>query len=188
MNPLYLTVTGALAAAIALTFAIPALIRRARIDALATLPVAPVHRLRLPAGDVVLYLAGPLGTIGLGALSFELVDGSGDTMPSTPIVVRSRRSSGRWGVLLAVRRFQVPVGGEYEFHVAKIAADRDLSRCRLVLARPQDAGFALGIIAVVLAAVTLVVCSVLSLILWLSPGAMEQASPALPAAIFSKAR
>ena len=188
MNPLYLTVTGALAAAIALTFAIPALIRRARIDALATLPVAPVHRLRLPAGDVVLYLAGPLGTIGLGALSFELVDGSGDMMPSTPIVVRSRRSSGRWGVLLAVRRFQVPVGGEYEFHVAKIAADRDLSRCRLVLARPQDAGFALGIIAVVLAAVTLVVCSVLSLILWLSPGAMEQGSPALPAAIFSKAR
>ncbi len=72
MNPLYLTVTGAPAAAIALTFAIPALVRRGRIGALATLPVASLHRLELPAGGVVLQLAGPLGTIGMGALSFEL--------------------------------------------------------------------------------------------------------------------
>src|SRR5687768_7498941 len=122
MNLLYLTLTGALAAAIVLSFAIPALVRRARIDALATLPVAPLHRLDLPTGDLVLYLAGPLGTIGLGALSFELVNARGDMMPSTPIVMRSRRSSGRWGVLLAVRRFRVPVGGEYQFHVGGVAA------------------------------------------------------------------
>ena len=63
-----MTVPGALAAAIVPTLAIPALMRRARLHVLATLPVAPEHAVELPAGDAVRHLAGPLGVAGLGSL------------------------------------------------------------------------------------------------------------------------
>jgi hypothetical protein len=53
----YLTAAGAVLAAIALFFAIRSLIGRARLDALATLPIAPEHRLELPAGELVLHWA-----------------------------------------------------------------------------------------------------------------------------------
>ena len=168
----YLTATGAVLAAIALFFAIRSLIGRARLDALATLPIAPEHRLELPAGELVLHLGGRLGQRGLGDLSFELVDGAGGVVSGTPIVVRSRRSSARWGVLLAVRRFHVATTGTHRLRVRNIPTDRDLADCTVVLARPQDAGLVLGILGVVAAGVLLVLCSVLSLVLWLSPSAL----------------
>ena len=175
MNLLYLTAPGAILAAIALSFAIPALVRRARIDALATLPVAPEQRVELLAGDVILHLSGRLGTTKFASLSFELIDAAGGTVPSRIVVMRSRRSVGLFGVLLAVRRFRVPAAGSYKFRVTGITADRDYSDCRLVFARPQDAGLVLSVIGVVLSAVLLIVCTVLSLILWLSPAAMAAA-------------
>ena len=162
---------GAIVAAIALSFAVPALIRRARLAPIATVPIEPEHRLDLPAGELVLHLAGPLGQRGLGDLAFTLVDAAGAAVSSQPIVMRTKRSSGRWGVLLAVRRFDVRAAGAHRLTLAGIPAARDLSACAIVLARPQDAGLALSILAVVIAAVTLVACSVLSLILWLSPTA-----------------
>ena len=184
MDLLYLTAPGALASAIALSFAVPALVRRSRLDALATLTVVPEHRVELPAGDAVLHLAGPLGAVGLGPLSFELFDAAGNSVPSSPVLLRSRRSSDAWGVLLARHRFRVPQPGAYRLRVGGIATGRDLTDCRLVLARPQDVGLALSIVNVVLAAVMLIICSVLSLLLWLTPAAMA-ATPTEAAASVS---
>ena len=168
--PLFVvTAAGALAGAVALCFAIPALIRRARLDRLATLAIAPEHVVDLPAGEVVVHLAGPLGKRGLGDLSFALVDGAGVAVPGSAIVVRSRRSAAGGGVLLAVRRFALAARGAYRFLVSGIPAERDLSDCRIVLARAQDAGLVASILAVVIAAATFVACSVLSAILWSSP-------------------
>jgi hypothetical protein len=173
MNLLYLTVPAALAAALALAFAIPALVRRARLDTLATLVVAAEQRVELPAGEVVLHLAGPFGAVGLGSLSFDLIAADGTALPTSPVLVRSRRSSREWGVLLARQRFSVPSAGTYRLQVGGIqAAGRDLSRCRLLLARPQDAGLVLGILAVVFSAIAFIACSVLSLLFWFLPAAM----------------
>ena len=187
MGPILLTAAGAIAAAIALSFAIPALVRRAKIDALATLLIEPEQQVELPAGDVILHLAGPFGKIGLGSLSFQLISADGRSMPSEVIVFRSRRSSGLWGVLLAVRRFHIEANGEYRLKVTDIPAQRDLTDCRLVLARPQDAGLVLSILGVVVASVVLIVCSVLSLILWLSPAAFAQSATAADTALESSA-
>ena len=167
-----LTTAGAVVAAIALFFALRALLRQARLEPVATLAVAPEHRLELPAGELVLHLAGPFGKRGLGELSFALVDAAGNATPSMPIVMRSSRSSPRWGVLLAVRRFVVASPGACRLTIAGIPADRDLSDCAVVLARPQGAGLAVAIVAVVLSAVALVACTVLSALLWLSPSAL----------------
>ena len=172
MNLLYLTVPAALAAATALAFAIPALIRGARLVTLAALVVAPEQRVELPAGEIVLHLAGPFGARGLGALSFELVDAAGHAMPAAPVLMRSRRSSREWGVLLARQRFSVPRAGVYRLRVDGIEAGRDFSACRLLLARPQDTRLVLAILAVVFSAVAFVACSVLSLLLWFLPAAM----------------
>jgi hypothetical protein len=176
MSPLYLTIAAAIAAAIALPLAIRTLLRKARINPLATLSVAPAHVVDLPYGPIVLHLSGPLGTRKLSRLSFELCTASGAVVPSSAIVVRSGRSSALGRVMLSVRRFQLPVGGSYRLQVDGIDANADLSDCRLVLARPQDAGLALSILGVVATAVVLVVASVLSLILLLSPAAL--AAPA----------
>jgi hypothetical protein len=92
--------------------------------------------------------------------------------------MRSTRSSGQWGVLLAVRRFQLATAGICRLRVTGIPAGRDLSDCRIVLARPQDAGLVLSILGVVIAGVMLVVCTVFALILWLSPAALA-GSPVL---------
>jgi hypothetical protein len=173
MNPLYLAVTGAVIAAVALFLAVAALLKRARLDPLATLAVAAEHRLRLPAGELVLHLAGPFGKRGLGELSFRLVDSAGNAVPSSPLVVRTRRSTASGSVLLAVRRFVVSAEGAYRLVVTGIAADRDLSDCRIVLAPPQGPGLVIAILGVVAAAVALVVCSVLTLIVWLSPSALS---------------
>lgn len=172
MNLLYLTVPAALAAAAALAFAIPALIRRARLDTLATLVVTAEQRVELPAGEIVLHLAGPFGAVGLGSLSFALAGADGAALPTAPVLARSRRSSREWGVLLARQRFSVPQTGVYRLQVGGIQAGRDLSRCRLLLARPQDARLVLGILAVVFSAVAFIACSVLSLLFWLLPAAM----------------
>lgn len=85
MTLLYLTLAGAIAAAIALPFAIRSLIRRARLEALARLPVTREHQVNLPAGDVILHLSGPLGKIGLGHLSFALLDAGGISVPSAVV-------------------------------------------------------------------------------------------------------
>src|SRR5688500_431928 len=111
MNLLYVTAPAAVAAAAALGFAIPALVRRARLDRLATLAVAVEQPVELPAGEVVMHLAGPFGTTAFGALSFELVDPTGANVASTAILVRSSRSSLDANVLLAVRRFHPPQPG-----------------------------------------------------------------------------
>jgi hypothetical protein len=176
MSVLYITFAAAIAAAIALPLAIRTLLRKARISPLATLSVAPAHVLDLPSGPVVLHLSGPLGTTKLGGLSFQLCTPDGGAVPSSAIVVRSRRSSALGRVMVSLRRFQLPVAGSYRLQVDGIATNADLSDCRLVLARPQDAGMALSIVGVVVAAVVLVVASVLSLILLLSPAAL--AAPA----------
>ena len=186
MSVLYITIAAAIAAAIALPPAIRTLLRKARIDPLATLSVAPAHVLDLPSGPVVLHLSGPLGTTKLGGLSFQLCTPDGAVVPSSAIVVRSRRSALR-RVTLSLRRFQLPVAGSYRLQVDGIATNADLSDCRLVLARPQDAGLALSIVGVVVAAVVLVVASVVSLILLLSPAAVAAsasttAGPARPVA------
>ena len=47
-----MSVPGALAAAIVLTLAIPALVRRAKLHVLATLPVAPEHAVEPPASGL----------------------------------------------------------------------------------------------------------------------------------------
>ncbi|HZF78567.1 MAG TPA: hypothetical protein VEZ89_02140 [Rubrivivax sp.] len=171
MNLLYLTVPGALAAATALAFAIPSLVQRARLQALATLAVEPEQEVDLPGGEIVLHLGGPLGTSAFGSLSFDLIDPAGTHVPSAPIVVRSKRSSGAAGVLLAVRRFQLARPGRHRLQVSGIDPRRDLSACRLLLARPQDARLVLNILAVVVSSVALVACSVLSLVLWLGSSA-----------------
>ena len=167
MNLLYLTVPGALAAAMALAFAIPSLVQRARLQALATLAVEPEQEVDLPGGEIVLHLGGPFGTSAFGSLSFDLIDPAGTPVPSAPIVMRSKRSSEAGGVLLAVRRFQLARSGRHRLKVDGLDGRRDLSACRLVLARPQDARLVLSILAVVVSAVTLVACSVLTLVLWL---------------------
>lgn len=172
MNPLYLTVTGAVVAAIALLFAIPALVRRARLVPLATLAIAAEHALDLPAGELVVHLAGPFGKRGLGDLSFTLVDAAGAASTGSAIVMRSTRSSAEGGVLLAVRRFAVAAPGAFRFLVSGIPAARDLADCRIVLARAQGAGLVMSIVGVAAAAVLLLVCTVFSLILWLNPAAM----------------
>ena len=64
-------------------------------------------------------------------------------------MLRSRRSFGLWGVLIAVRRFRVAAGGAHRLKVTGIPTDRDLSDCRVVLAKPQDAGLVLSILGVV---------------------------------------
>lgn len=166
MNPFYLTALGAIVAAVALPFAIRTLIRCARLDTVATVEIAPEHRLELPAGELVLHLAGPLGKRGLGALSFALVDPRGAAVSGAPILMRSRRSSGRWGVLLGVRRFAVPEPGPHRLTVANIPQDGDLSGCAIVLARPQGVGLVLAVLAVVFAGVLLVVSTVLGVLLW----------------------
>jgi hypothetical protein len=177
----YLTLAGAIAAALALLFAIRWLIRRAHIDALARLPIAREHRVELPAGDVILHLSGPLGKIGLGRLSFALVDAGGASVPSAPIVLRTRRSTSLRNLTLSVRRFSVPVAGAYRFQVAGIPPDRDLSDCGLVLARPQGPLLAVAILAVVFTGVMLIVFTVLTLLLWLSPEARDAVTTAMAA-------
>ena len=179
MDPLSAAALGAVVAAIALPFAIRALVRRARLDAVATLAVAVDQPVELPAGELVLHLAGPLGKRGLGDLSFTLSDARGAVVAGAPIVLRSTRSSGRWGVLLAVRRFTVPAPGAHRLSIANIAADRDLSDCAIVLARPQGAGLAVAIVAVVVASVALVVCSVLGLVLWTGTAVVDRGSSAV---------
>jgi hypothetical protein len=172
----YLTLAGAIAAAIALPFAIRSLIRRARLDALARLPLTPEHQFKLPAGDVILHLSGPLGKVGLGRLSFALLDAGGVSMPSAPILLRTRRSTSLRNLTLSVRRFSVPIAGVYRLQVAGIPADRDLPDCGLVLARPQGPVLLLAILGVVLAGVALIACTVLTLLLWLSPEATQALS------------
>jgi hypothetical protein len=169
---------GAIVAAIAFVVAIRSLLRRARVDALARLPVTREHRVELPAGEVILHLSGPLGKVGLGRLSFALVDAGGVSLPSSPIVFRARRSTSLRNLMLSVRRFNVPTPGAYRLQVAGIADDRDLSDCGLVLARPQGPMFVLAILAVVFAASALIVFTVLSLLLWLSPEARQALSSA----------
>ena len=170
MDPIFAAAIGAVVAAIALPFAIRALVRRARLDAVATLAVVAEQPVELPAGELVLHLSGPLGKRGLGGLSLALADARGAAVAGAPILVRSSRTSMGGVVLLAVRRFMVPAAGPHRLSIANIPADRDLSDCAIVFARPQGAGLVVAIVAVVIASVALVACSVLGIVLWTGAG------------------
>jgi len=176
MHYLYLSASGIVVAAIALWFAVAALLRRAGLQTVATLPVAPENRVELPAGELVLHLAGPFGKTGLGGLSFELLDRAGTRVPACSILTRTLRSSTDGNVQLAVRRFTLSTSGDHRLLATGIPRDRHFSDCALVLARPARADLVLAIVAVVVSAVALLVCTVFSLILWLSPEAFVAGS------------
>jgi hypothetical protein len=176
MHSLYLTASGSVVAAVVLWFAIAALRRRGGLNTVATLPVAPENSLQLPAGQLVLHLAGPLGKTGLGQLSFELLDRAGTRVPGRAILTRTLRSSPAGSALLAVRRFAISATGDHRLLAIGISQDRDYSDCAFVLARPGGAGLVLAIVGVVLSAIALLVCTVFSLILWLSPEAFGAVS------------
>jgi hypothetical protein len=95
-------------------------------------------------------------------------------------VLRTRRSTSLRNLTLSVRRFSVPVAGAYRLQVSGIPVERDLSDCGLVLARPQGPMLVLAILAVVFAGVALIVFTVLTLLLWLSPEARQALSSVMP--------
>ncbi|NUZ07971.1 hypothetical protein [Piscinibacter koreensis] len=113
MSPLYVLVPLAALAAVALGRAIGVLVRRARLDVAARLPVVPEQFVALPAGSLVLHLDGRQGSTRFAGLSFALADAADTPVQAIPLVFRSRRTSLRGRVLLAVVRFEVPVAGRY---------------------------------------------------------------------------
>jgi hypothetical protein len=137
-EPAALAAVAAIPVGLALTgLTVARLVRLARAEPVARVPVAARHPVALPeAGPVELAIEGPRFTTRFRGLDYELVDAAGTPVPIGRVWMRTS-SSGFSTSRLTIKRLDVPRPGTYELRIRGLVEGTDYTGCAIAFVRPM---------------------------------------------------
>ena len=168
MNRLWLygSLLGTVLCAVLLTFAIIRLVQayRASEEEVKILPLVNEQQVMLDmAGPMLLHGEGPQFTPTFGPLEFRLIDHQrGEILPMEPIWFKSSKSN-MSSVRLSLQGFTVAEPGVFVLHVLGLHPDANTQGHQLVMTRDTRLELVPKVIAIVLSALGLLGCLILTI-------------------------
>lgn len=178
---LFLTLPIVVVAGVALLRGITDLRSAMHTEEVAVLPLAVGGTFDVrEVGDLNLSLKGRLGSRDFAHASFFLRDSAGNPVTSTPIIMRSVRTTLAGETTVAVRRFAVRTPGRYLLEVTGVDLSRIAGGSSLVLSRPSGKPVMMRVLWVVGASVMMLGALVFSAVAaFAQPSAVVITTPAV---------